>query len=91
LLSGEEDTSFLSLAFSQETCKSNRKNFTLKQVQWHNPSEHRINKEQFSAEMHLVHRAANNHFSIVSALYQYGAPDSNFLSKMKEKLDQLAN
>ncbi|XP_062165906.1 alpha carbonic anhydrase 1, chloroplastic [Alnus glutinosa] len=67
---------------------ANGKNFTLMQAHWHTPSEHRINGVQFPGEMHLVHRAADGNLSVVSVLYQYGAPDS-FLTKIKRSLDEL--
>ncbi|KAB1222578.1 Bifunctional monodehydroascorbate reductase and carbonic anhydrase nectarin-3 [Morella rubra] len=64
------------------------KNFTLKNVHWHSPSEHRIEGEQFPLELHLVHKAADGNFSVVSTLYRYGDPDP-FLYKLKDKLDEL--
>ncbi|KAE8098561.1 hypothetical protein FH972_016614 [Carpinus fangiana] len=67
----------------------NGKNYTLKQVHWHTPSEHRIDGIQFPAEQHLVHRSTDGNVSVVSILYKYGASDS-FLKKIKSNLDELA-
>ncbi|GMY25238.1 alpha carbonic anhydrase 1, chloroplastic [Fagus crenata] len=65
------------------------KNFSLKQVHWHSPSEHRINGEQYPTELHMVHQAADGSFSVVSILYKYGDPDP-LLTKIKDQLSELA-
>jgi len=65
------------------------KNFSLKQMHWHSPSEHRINGEQFPTELHMVHKAADGSFAVVSILYQYGDADP-LLSKIKNELNELA-
>ncbi|KAE8718964.1 hypothetical protein F3Y22_tig00109983pilonHSYRG00017 [Hibiscus syriacus] len=46
------------------------KSYTLKQVHWHLPSEHRIDSQQFAAELHMVHRAPDNSTAVVAVLYQ---------------------
>uniref|UniRef100_A0A2N9G681 Carbonic anhydrase n=1 Tax=Fagus sylvatica TaxID=28930 RepID=A0A2N9G681_FAGSY len=65
------------------------KNFSLKQVHWHSPSEHRINGEQYPTELHMVHQAADGSFSVVSILYKYGDADP-LLTKIKDQLSELA-
>lgn len=65
------------------------KNFTLMQMHWHSPSEHRIDGKRFAAELHLVHQSANGSFSVVAILYRYGDADS-LLSKIEDKLEELA-
>uniref|UniRef100_A0A2N9HW99 Carbonic anhydrase n=1 Tax=Fagus sylvatica TaxID=28930 RepID=A0A2N9HW99_FAGSY len=59
------------------------KNFSLKQVHWHSPSEHRINGEQYPTELHMVHQAADGSFSVVSILYKYGDADPLLTKGMK--------
>ncbi|KAF5750516.1 putative Alpha carbonic anhydrase 1 [Tripterygium wilfordii] len=65
------------------------KNYTLKQMHWHCPSEHRINGEQFAAELHMVHLDNDGNFAVVGILYSYGNADP-FISKLKAALDKLA-
>ncbi|KAL8505096.1 hypothetical protein ACS0TY_016342 [Phlomoides rotata] len=66
------------------------KMYTLKQMHWHSPSEHRINGKQFAAELHLVHIAAEDgSVSVVAILFDYGRPDA-LLAKMQKKLNELA-
>ncbi|KAF5473565.1 hypothetical protein F2P56_010167 [Juglans regia] len=64
------------------------KNFTLKHIHWHSPSEHQIDGQKFPVEQHLVHQADDGSFAVVSTLYQYGDPDT-VLSKIMGKLDEL--
>jgi carbonic anhydrase len=40
------------------TTTFNGSDFSLKQLHFHTPSEHRINEEYFPLEMHMVHEAA---------------------------------
>ncbi|XP_062006539.1 alpha carbonic anhydrase 1, chloroplastic [Rosa rugosa] len=65
------------------------KNYNLKQLHWHSPSEHRINGVQFPAELHLVHLADDNSIAVVANLFQYGKDDI-FISQIKDKLAELA-
>ncbi|XP_034692782.1 alpha carbonic anhydrase 1, chloroplastic [Vitis riparia] len=65
------------------------KNYSLKQMHWHSPSEHRIDGLQYPAELHLVHRTDDGNIAVVGILYQYGDADP-LLSKLKNKLDELA-
>ncbi|KAK9290010.1 hypothetical protein L1049_008173 [Liquidambar formosana] len=65
------------------------KNYTLKQMHWHSPSEHHINGVQYPAELHQVHMADDGNFSVVSVLYRYGNADP-FISKLMGKLKELA-
>lgn len=66
------------------------KNYTLKKMHWHSPSEHRINGVRYPLELHLVHMGENNAYSVVAILYQYGSPDP-FIAKLKASLDKLTN
>ncbi|KAJ9184486.1 hypothetical protein P3X46_004206 [Hevea brasiliensis] len=66
------------------------KNYTLKKMHWHSPSEHWIDGIRFPLELHLVHAAENNATSVVAVLYQYGRADP-FIAKLKNSLDKLAN
>ncbi|KAK6244521.1 hypothetical protein QUC31_010930 [Theobroma cacao] len=65
------------------------KNYLLKQMHWHLPSEHRIDGQQFAAELHLVHRAEDNSLAVVAILYLEDDADP-FISKLKDGLDKLA-
>ncbi|KAI3434024.1 Carbonic anhydrase, partial [Psidium guajava] len=65
------------------------KNYSLKQMHWHSPSEHRIDGIQFPAELHLVHQSSDGAFAVVAILYQLGDPDP-LISKIKDQLDELA-
>ncbi|PQP96603.1 alpha carbonic anhydrase 1 chloroplastic [Prunus yedoensis var. nudiflora] len=65
------------------------KNYDLKQMHWHSPSEHRLNGVQFPAELHLVHQASDGSVSVVSVLFQFGKDDI-LISKIKDKLTELA-
>ncbi|KAK6126385.1 hypothetical protein DH2020_039869 [Rehmannia glutinosa] len=65
------------------------KMYTLKQMHWHAPSEHRIDGQQFAAELHLVHIADDGSVSVVAILFKYGQPDP-LLAKIQSKLNELA-
>ncbi|KAF8403299.1 hypothetical protein HHK36_011401 [Tetracentron sinense] len=66
-----------------------KKNYSLRQMHWHSPSEHRINGVQYSLELHLVHVADDGSISVVSILYKYGNPNP-LLSQIKDQLDEMA-
>ncbi|CAI9783315.1 unnamed protein product [Fraxinus pennsylvanica] len=65
------------------------KKYSLKQMHWHSPSEHRIDGEQFAAELHLVHLADDGSVSVVSILFRLGHPDP-VIEKIQNKLSELA-
>ncbi|KAI3447461.1 hypothetical protein Pfo_004126 [Paulownia fortunei] len=65
------------------------KMYTLKQMHWHAPSEHRIDGQQYAAELHLVHIADDGSVSVVAILFKYGHPDP-LLAKIQNKLNELA-
>ncbi|XP_022743466.1 alpha carbonic anhydrase 1, chloroplastic-like [Durio zibethinus] len=65
------------------------KTYSLRQMHWHLPSEHHINGEQFAAELHLVHRAADNSVAVVALLYQEEDADP-VISKIMNGLNNLA-
>ncbi|OIV90394.1 hypothetical protein TanjilG_10694 [Lupinus angustifolius] len=61
----------------------NGKNYSLKQLHWHSPSEHRANGYKHVAELHLVHYTEdNNNIAVVAILYKLGAPNP-LLSKVR--------
>lgn len=64
------------------------KNYELKQLHWHLPSEHRVNGERFAAELHLVHRAADNSLAVVAVLYREKHKDP-FIAKIMNGLNKL--
>ncbi|XP_073002742.1 alpha carbonic anhydrase 1, chloroplastic-like [Typha latifolia] len=66
----------------------NGKNYTLKQMHWHSPSEHTINGERFAVELHLVHKSDDGNISVVAILYKYGHPDP-LLYQIKDKVAEL--
>ncbi|XWS66667.1 hypothetical protein CRYUN_Cryun05aG0220300 [Craigia yunnanensis] len=65
------------------------KNYSLKQMHWHLPSEHQIDGEQFAAELHLVHRGEDNSIAVVAILYQEKDADP-LISKIMNGLNNLA-
>ncbi|KAG5556558.1 hypothetical protein RHGRI_006978 [Rhododendron griersonianum] len=64
------------------------KNYTLLQMHWHIPSEHKINGVTYAAELHLVHKASDGGFSVVAVLYKLGHPDP-IVAKVQRKLSEL--
>ncbi|CAK9323042.1 unnamed protein product [Citrullus colocynthis] len=66
------------------------KNYTLKQLHWHSPSEHRLDGEQFAAELHLLHQADDGSLAVVGILLRIGEPEP-LLAKIHDKLVELAN
>ncbi|XP_073013563.1 alpha carbonic anhydrase 1, chloroplastic-like [Typha latifolia] len=67
----------------------NGKNYTLKQLHWHSPSEHTINGQRFPVELHLVHISEDGNITVVAILYKYGHADP-FLFQMRDKVAELA-
>ncbi|URE13459.1 carbonic anhydrase [Musa troglodytarum] len=72
----------------------NRTEYKLKQLHWHSPSEHSINRRRFSLEMHMVHQSADNKTAVVGILYKTGLPDpfihklERSIKKVKDKTDK---
>ncbi|XP_038903044.1 alpha carbonic anhydrase 1, chloroplastic [Benincasa hispida] len=66
------------------------KNYSLQQLHWHSPSEHRLDGEQFAAELHLLHRADDGSLAVVGILLQIGEADP-LLADIHDKLVELAN
>ncbi|KAA3463970.1 alpha carbonic anhydrase 1, chloroplastic [Gossypium australe] len=66
----------------------NGKNYSLQQFHWHLPAEHHIEGQRFAAELHMVHRAADNSAVVVSMLYQESKADPLF-SRIMEGLKHL--
>ncbi|KAG0484966.1 hypothetical protein HPP92_009045 [Vanilla planifolia] len=65
------------------------KNYKLKRLIWHTPSEHTIDKQQFPVELQLVHESDDGKLVVVAVLYDFGNPDS-FIYQLKDALAQLA-
>lgn len=65
------------------------KTYSLNQMHWHTPSEHRINGIQYAAELHEVHKAAGGIATVVGILFEEGPP-SPLLAMLKPQLDELA-
>lgn len=66
------------------------KNYILRQLHWHSPAEHRLNGEQYAAELHLIHQAEDGTLSVIAILLQIGEPEP-LLAKIQDKLVELAN
>lgn len=66
------------------------KQYNLKQMHWHSPSEHRINGDRFEAELHMVHVSDDGKILVVATLLQYGHPDP-VLERIHKKLNELGN
>ncbi|KAK7345333.1 hypothetical protein VNO77_15935 [Canavalia gladiata] len=67
----------------------NGKNYSLKQLHWHSPAEHRANGRIHEAELHLVHLTEdNNNIAVVAVLYNLGDPDP-IISQIEDKLVEL--
>ncbi|XP_042510002.1 alpha carbonic anhydrase 1, chloroplastic-like [Macadamia integrifolia] len=66
------------------------KNYTLKQMDWHSPSEHTINSVRYPLELQLVHVADDGKISVVAILYNYGYPDP-LLFQLTRGIKKLAN
>ncbi|KAJ0255254.1 Alpha carbonic anhydrase 1 [Hirschfeldia incana] len=64
------------------------KNYTLKQMHWHTPSEHQLHGVQYAAELHMVHQAKDGSLAVVASLFKIGREEP-FLSQMKDKLMKL--
>nr|CAB3486986.1 unnamed protein product [Digitaria exilis] len=56
------------------------KQYRLKQMHWHSPSEHTINGQRFPVELHMVHASDDGNVTVVAMLYRFGRPDP-FLSQ----------
>ncbi|KAE8668430.1 hypothetical protein F3Y22_tig00112339pilonHSYRG00115 [Hibiscus syriacus] len=65
------------------------KSYALKQVHWHLPSEHRIDGQQFAAELHMVHRAPDNSTAVVAVLYQEANAADPFICRLMGGLNKL--
>ncbi|PIN19498.1 Carbonic anhydrase [Handroanthus impetiginosus] len=66
------------------------KEYKLKQMHWHSPSEHRINGIRYAAEQHMVHISDDGQIAVVATLFKYGHPDP-VLSEVHSKLNELAS
>ncbi|XP_010912303.1 alpha carbonic anhydrase 1, chloroplastic isoform X2 [Elaeis guineensis] len=65
------------------------KNYSLKSVHWHSPSEHTIDGKRFPVELHMVHMSDNGKIAVVAILYQIGRHDP-FVVQIERKLKELA-
>ncbi|KAL8125727.1 alpha carbonic anhydrase 1, chloroplastic-like [Apium graveolens] len=64
------------------------KKYTLLQMHWHSPSEHRLNGRLMDAELHIVHKAEDGSIAVVAVLYKDGDADP-LLTKIQSKLAEL--
>ncbi|XP_062183627.1 alpha carbonic anhydrase 1, chloroplastic-like [Phragmites australis] len=64
------------------------KQYKLKQMHWHSPSEHTINGQRFPVELHMVHASEDGNITVVAMLYRFGRPDP-FLWQIQDKLAAL--
>nr|GMD78458.1 alpha carbonic anhydrase 1, chloroplastic [Ipomoea batatas] len=64
------------------------KTYALSEIHWHTPSDHRIDGIQFTAELHMVHSAADSSRAVVSVLLQSGQSDP-IVTKIQQQLSQL--
>ncbi|KAG7017460.1 Alpha carbonic anhydrase 1, chloroplastic [Cucurbita argyrosperma subsp. argyrosperma] len=64
------------------------KNYTLRQMHWHSPSEHLLNGKRFAAELHLIHKSDDGGLSVIAILLQDGDSDP-LLEKIQGKLREL--
>ncbi|XP_010931134.1 alpha carbonic anhydrase 1, chloroplastic [Elaeis guineensis] len=60
------------------------KNYSLKSVHWHSPSEHTIDGERFPVELHMVHMSDDGKAAVVAILYQYGRHDPLLVQIQKQ-------
>ncbi|KAK4757426.1 hypothetical protein SAY87_018727 [Trapa incisa] len=63
------------------------KNYSLKQMHWHTPSEHQINGIQYPAELQLFHQAEDGGIAVIAVLYNYDKPD-RFIGTIEGKLGE---
>ncbi|OAY66012.1 Alpha carbonic anhydrase 7 [Ananas comosus] len=68
----------------------NGTNYDLKQLHWHSPSEHTINGQRYSLEMHMVHQSADQKIAVVGILYTTGRPDP-FLARMESYIKKISD
>ncbi|XP_020108579.1 alpha carbonic anhydrase 7-like [Ananas comosus] len=64
--------------------------YDLKQLHWHSPSEHTINGQRYSLEMHMVHQSADQKIAVVGILYTTGRPDP-FLARMESYIKKIGD
>ncbi|CAN6275605.1 unnamed protein product [Urochloa humidicola] len=64
------------------------KQYRLKQIHWHSPSEHTFNGQRFPLELHMVHASDDGNVTVVAMLYRFGRPDPFFL-QIQDKLAAL--
>jgi len=65
------------------------KQYRLKQMHWHSPSEHTVDGQRFPVELHMVHASDDGNVTVVATLYRFGRPDP-FLSQLQDKLAALS-
>ncbi|XP_020108570.1 alpha carbonic anhydrase 7-like [Ananas comosus] len=64
--------------------------YDLKQLHWHSPSEHAINGQRYSLEMHMVHQSADQKIAVVGILYKTGRSDP-FIAGLEPYIKKIAN
>ncbi|KAH0453156.1 hypothetical protein IEQ34_017480 [Dendrobium chrysotoxum] len=67
------------------------KNYSLKELHWHAPSEHSIDTQLYPLELQMVHESEDEdgNVAIVAILYDFGNTDP-FLYQLKDSVAQLA-
>lgn len=65
------------------------KQYRLKQMHWHSPSEHTVNGQRFPVELHMVHASDDGNVTVVAMLYRFGKPDP-FIWQIQDKLGALS-
>ena len=64
--------------------------FKLANLHFHTPSEHRLNKEHYPVEMHMVHQDASNQTAVVGFLVQLSTTQtSSFMRGALAKIKQV--
>lgn len=79
-------------AFTNGTLVRSGKTYNLLQFHFHTPSEHHINSQHFSGEVHFVFQAADNALAVVGFLIEVGsdAEADPLLANIFEKVADIA-
>ncbi|GLB40822.1 putative carbonic anhydrase [Lyophyllum shimeji] len=79
------------VVLSAGTVKFRQKEYVLQQFHFHTPSEHRIELEYFSLEIHFVYKAANNATLVLGALFELTKDGSTtaLLTVLAASLDEI--
>lgn len=64
--------------------------YYLKQLHWHSPTEHSVNRRRYDMELHMVHESAENKAAVIGILYRIGRHDP-FLRELEPFLKKIAD